>query len=210
MSGNVRQSAEHGPVRRALIGQADGLGQELHVGRGRAAGVGEVVDEPRLGDLLLVEDAVGHVVLALEVFDARVLGIESLGRALQRVPFEVELLGEPGIGDRRLPAGLIGDDALADAPQRGRVGPPQADPRKDLAGASGRRWLPFTSVRLSLKKAKAGELQFGTVWPLAVAVRGLSRGSGDGGRCFYCDGSHCDARCRKAAVWPLVTGRLVQ
>ena len=84
------------------VRQAHGLCQKLHVGRGRAAGVREVVDEPRLGDLLLVEYAGGHVVLAFEVLDERVLGIESLGRALQRVPLQVELLDRMRSGSARL------------------------------------------------------------------------------------------------------------
>lgn len=63
--------------------QPDSSREELHVGPRRATGIGEGVDEPVSGDFVLIEEARGDVVLALEVLDVRMLGVETLNSGPQ-------------------------------------------------------------------------------------------------------------------------------
>ena len=80
-----------------LVRQAERGREELHVGGGLAAHVGEVVEEPRRDGVALVELDGSDVVLALEVFDVRVVRVEALGRTLERLAADGELAQELGV-----------------------------------------------------------------------------------------------------------------
>src|SRR5262249_3004275 len=102
-------------LRRESVRHGEGVAEELHQGRGRAADPRVLVDEARCYDVVLGQARRAEEVLALEVIRERVLGIGPGWDALERVAAEFEPLREGAPARGASPALRVCDDRLADA-----------------------------------------------------------------------------------------------
>ena len=87
----------------------------------------ESLVESHRDDVLVGEPAGGHVVLALQLLDERVLRVEPPGRPLQRVAVAVEALAERRGIDHHPEAPRIVGDRLADPGEGRGLGVPDAE-----------------------------------------------------------------------------------